>query len=86
MIEAEGGKVDLVLCDVIMPEMSGQEFGSSLAAANPNIPILYMSASPGAEVVQRGLLSAGVPFIGKPFTADGLATAVRGIVDASVPQ
>ena len=86
VIEAEGGKVDLVLCDVIMPEMSGQEFGSTLAAANPNIPILYMSASPGAEVIQRGLLTAGVPFIGKPFTADGLASAVRGIVDASVPR
>jgi PAS domain S-box-containing protein len=86
VIEAKGGKVDLVLCDVIMPEMSGQEFGSTLAAANPNIPILYMSASPGAEVVQRGLLTAGVPFIGKPFTADALAIAVRGIVDASVAR
>jgi PAS domain S-box-containing protein len=86
VLEAAGAKVNLVLCDVMMPEMSGQEFGSRLATANPQIPILYMSASPGSEMVQRGLLAEGVPFIGKPFSADDLAHAVRGMVEASIPR
>ena len=83
IIEASKARLDLVLCDVIMPVMGGQEFGRCLAAVHPHIPILYMSASPGAEVVERGLLPAGVPFIGKPFTGEDLAAAVRGLIEAS---
>ena len=75
-------KIDLVLCDVILPEMSGHELGRRIAAVRPQIPVLYMSGYPGLEVVERGLIAHDAPFIEKPFTAGGLANAIRGLLDA----
>ena len=74
-------KIDLVLCDVILPEMSGHELGRRIAAVRPELPILYMSGYPGLEVVERGLIAHDAPFIEKPFTAGGLANAIRGLLD-----
>jgi two-component system, cell cycle sensor histidine kinase and response regulator CckA len=73
-------EIDLILCDVILPEMSGHELGRRVAALRPDIPILYMSGYPGPEVVERGLISHDAPFIEKPFTAAGLASSVRGLL------
>jgi CheY-like chemotaxis protein len=74
-------EIHLILCDVILPEMSGHELGRRVAAARPDIPILYMSGYPGLEVVERGLIAQDAPFIEKPFTASGLASAVRGLLN-----
>ncbi len=77
--------VDLVLCDVILPEMSGHELGRRIEAVRPDVPVLYMSGYPGLEVVERGLIAPDAPFIEKPFTADGLAQAVRGLLTGVGP-
>ncbi len=74
-------EIDLVLCDVILPEMSGRELGRRLSAIRPSTPILYMSGYPGHDVIERGLIGHDAPFIGKPFTADGLASSVRGLLN-----
>jgi PAS domain S-box-containing protein len=74
-------EVDLVLCDVILPEMSGHELGRRVSAVRPDIPVLYMSGYPGLEVVERGLIAYDAPFIEKPFTADGLANSVRSLLN-----
>ena len=76
-----GAEVDLVLCDVILPEMSGHELGRRIASTRPDLPILYMSGYPGLEVVERGLIAHDAPFIEKPFTAAGLASSVRGLLN-----
>jgi two-component system cell cycle sensor histidine kinase/response regulator CckA len=73
--------VDLVISDVVMPEMGGRELGQSLASTDPGLPILYMSGYTGEDVVQRGLLDAGSPFQQKPFTPAGLAIKVRSMLD-----
>jgi two-component system cell cycle sensor histidine kinase/response regulator CckA len=73
--------VDLVLCDVILPEMSGHELGRRIASIRPDLPVLYMSGYPGLEVVERGLIAQDAPFIEKPFTAAGLASSVRGLLN-----
>ncbi|HEX7338246.1 MAG TPA: ATP-binding protein [Gemmatimonadales bacterium] len=72
--------VDLILCDVILPEMSGHELGRRLGGIRPEVPLLYMSGYPGLEVVERGLIAHDAPFIEKPFTADSLARAVRDLL------
>jgi two-component system, cell cycle sensor histidine kinase and response regulator CckA len=74
-------EIDLILCDVILPEMSGHELGRRVAAMRPDLPILYMSGYPGPEVVERGLIAHDAPFIEKPFTAAGLASSVRGLLN-----
>jgi two-component system, cell cycle sensor histidine kinase and response regulator CckA len=84
--QVEGGRqsIDLVISDVVMPELSGRELGSRLAALYPELPVLYMSGYTGDDVIQRGLLEPGVPFQQKPFTPEGLARKVREMLDSRV--
>ncbi|HEX2250435.1 MAG TPA: response regulator [Gemmatimonadales bacterium] len=79
-LEAEP-TVALVLCDVVLPEMSGDELARRLNTLRPGIPVLYMSGYPGREVVDRGLVARDAPFIEKPFTAEGLASVIRRLLD-----
>jgi two-component system cell cycle sensor histidine kinase/response regulator CckA len=80
-VQQHPGTVDLVISDVVMPEMGGRELGQSLARTDPDLPVLYMSGYTGEDVVQRGLLDPGAPFQQKPFTPTGLATKIRAMLD-----
>jgi CheY-like chemotaxis protein len=80
-IEQHPATVDLVISDVVMPEMGGRELGLRLVHAEPGLPVLYMSGYTGDDVVQRGLLDPGAPFQQKPFTPASLATKVRAMLD-----
>jgi two-component system, cell cycle sensor histidine kinase and response regulator CckA len=77
--------VDLVISDVVMPEMGGRELGQHLALLDPDLPILYMSGYTGDDVVQRGLLDPGAPFQQKPFTPGTLASKIRAMLDQRSP-
>jgi len=82
--EKNAHKIDLVLTDVVMPQMNGFELGERLTAERPDIRILYMSgyrdspigAKPGAPPR---------PFLHKPFTPDVLLEKVREVLDARAP-
>jgi CheY-like chemotaxis protein len=80
-IEQHPGTVDLVISDVVMPEMGGREFGQALARVEPTLPVLFMSGYTGDDVVHRGLLDPGAPFQQKPFTPAGLSAKVRAMLD-----
>ena len=80
----ESPRVDLVISDVVMPEMGGRELGRQLAQLDPSLPVLYMSGYTGEDVIQRGLLDPGSLFQRKPFSPDELARKVREILDAKV--
>jgi CheY-like chemotaxis protein len=84
MIEGNPAAIDLVVSDVVMPEVGGRELAARLALLEPALPVLYMSGYTGEDVVQRGLMDAGAPFQQKPFTSDGLARAVRELLDSRV--
>jgi PAS domain S-box-containing protein len=73
--------VQLVISDVVMPEMGGRDLGQRLALLHPELPVLYTSGYTGEDVVRRGLLDAGVPFLQKPFTTETLARKVREMLD-----
>ena len=75
------GTIDLVISDVVMPEMGGRELARRLAEHSPGLPVLFMSGYTGDDVVHRGLLEPGAPFQQKPFTPVGLATKVRSMLD-----
>jgi DNA-binding response OmpR family regulator len=77
--------VDLVLSDVVMPGLSAKALADELARIRPAVPVLYMSAYPGDDVVRRGLLEAGDPFIQKPFVREELAWRVRELLDRVNP-
>jgi PAS domain S-box-containing protein len=80
-IQQHVGTVDLLISDVVMPEMGGHELAQRLALSDPGLPILFMSGYTGEDVVQRGLLDPGAPFQQKPFTPATLATKVRAMLN-----
>ena len=77
--------IHLVVSDVVMPEMGGRELGQRLSLLEPNLPILYMSGYTGEDVVRRGLLEAGAPFLQKPFSTDALGRKSRSMLDSDRP-
>jgi two-component system, cell cycle sensor histidine kinase and response regulator CckA len=81
LVQANPAIIDLVVSDVVMPELGGRELAARLASLDPALPVLYMSGYTGEDVVQRGLMDPGAPFQPKPFTPDGLARAVRELLD-----
>ncbi len=84
-LAARGRRIDLVISDVVMPEVGGRELGQQLAVVEPHLPVLYMSGYTGEDVIQRGLLDPGAPYQQKPFTPEGLARKVREMLDARRP-
>ena len=71
------GKVDLLLTDVVMPDMNGKELLTKVEEICPHIRVLYMSGYTDDIIAQRGVLDESARFIEKPFTVQGLATKVR---------
>jgi CheY-like chemotaxis protein len=78
---AKGTEVDLILCDIVMPGLSGPQLTAALTSAAPAAVILYMSGYTGSDVKLRQLASPSAPFIQKPFLASDLAARVRALLD-----
>jgi signal transduction histidine kinase/ActR/RegA family two-component response regulator len=75
--------VDLVLCDIVMPGLSGPALGAAIAQRTPQLPIVYMSGYPSQDVARRELVPAGAAFIQKPFRPEDLAAKLRAVLDPS---
>jgi PAS domain S-box-containing protein len=78
-----GGRIDLVITDVVMPEMNGRTLAKALLGLNPRIKRLFMSGYSADVVTHHDVLDAGVPFIQKPFATAALAAKVRETLDAA---
>jgi signal transduction histidine kinase/CheY-like chemotaxis protein len=76
------GPIDLLVTDVVMPDMSGPEVARYLAAVRPGIRTLYVSGYTDPALAERMGLEASAPFLSKPFTPAMLAAKVREVLDA----
>jgi two-component system, cell cycle sensor histidine kinase and response regulator CckA len=78
------GVIDLVLTDVVMPQMNGRAVGERLSALRPGIRVLFMSGYTDDIVVKRGIRSQQTDFLQKPFTPEQLVRRIREVLDARV--
>jgi two-component system cell cycle sensor histidine kinase/response regulator CckA len=81
LIDAQKGRVNLVVADVVMPDMGGRAMAAELARHWPEVPVLFTSGYTGLDVVSRGLLEEGREFIQKPLAPEALARKVRELMD-----
>jgi len=84
LCHAHAGPIDLLLTDVVMPEVSGKEVADRLLELRPSIRVLYMSGYTDEAIVQHGVLDANVKFIQKPFTWVGLTRKVREVLNRNL--
>jgi len=82
VIDETKGPIDLVMTDLMMPEMSGRELIPELQALSRPPRVVVMSGYDGQTVMRRDSLPAGTGFLEKPFTVEGLLQTVRAALDA----
>src|SRR5206468_3249065 len=81
--KAYTGQINLLLADVVMPEMGGKTLAEQLSRQYPDLCVLFMSGYTDTAIVHHGRLDEGVAFLQKPFTPAALARKVRAVLDAS---
>ncbi|MBC8028876.1 MAG: PAS domain S-box protein [Pyrinomonadaceae bacterium] len=79
------GNIDLLITDVVMPQMGGRELAERLAELRPKTKVLYMSGYTDDAIVRHGILDDRMSFIQKPFSLDLFALKVRQILDPPEP-
>ena len=82
---AHKGRIDLLISDVIMPEMNGREMTKLILASRPEMKLLFMSGYTTNVIAQHGVFEVEDNFIQKPFTLQALATKVRAMLEREVP-
>ena len=73
--------IDLLLTDVVMPQMNGRDLQVKLDELRPGLRCLFMSGYTADIIAHRGVLDSDVDFIAKPFARDQLARKVREVLD-----
>jgi PAS domain S-box-containing protein len=75
------GAIDLLMSDVVMPEMNGRDLAGQITALYPDIRLLFMSGYTADVIAHHGVMDHGVAFIQKPFSMADMATKVREALD-----
>jgi PAS domain S-box-containing protein len=73
--------IHLLLTDVVMPGMNGRALAETLAAARPEMKVLYMSGYTHDVIAHSGVLESGTLLIEKPFSTLGLLLRVRAALE-----
>jgi PAS domain S-box-containing protein len=79
--QAHRGEIDMVVTDVVMPEMSGTELADRLLEVSPELQVLFISGYPSERAISAEHTDGRFSFLQKPFSAIELATRVRKMLD-----
>ena len=77
VLRRSGREIDLLVTDVVMPNMNGPALAAVAARELPGLRVLYTSGYPGDELDQRGVEHGDVALLEKPFWPHALARAMR---------
>jgi CheY-like chemotaxis protein len=80
--DERGGLIQLLLTDVVMPQMNGRDLADELVSRNPQLRCLLFSGYPLGATSPHSTLAEGVHFLPKPFSQQSLAAKVREVLDA----
>ncbi len=83
LAEEHAGGIDLLLTDVVMPNLNGQELAARIREGQPAMKCLFMSGYTADIIAQDGVLGEGVHFIQKPFLIKDLACKVREVLEST---
>jgi DNA-binding NtrC family response regulator len=84
IFERDGGEIQLLVTDVVLPQMNGLELARMLRKVSPQLRALFVSGyahSAAGKSIQEDRL----PFLQKPFSVDALLKSVREVLDAPEP-
>ncbi|SEM22781.1 PAS domain S-box-containing protein [Syntrophus gentianae] len=81
MAKEHADEINLLMVDVVMPEMNGPDLAKYLLSLYPGLRCLFMSGYTANIIAHRGVLDEGVSFIQKPFSMQALAAKVREALD-----
>ena len=76
------GPIDLLVTDVVMPEMDAFELADRIACEVPGVRVLYTSGYTDDAILHHGVLKEGIHFIAKPYVMADLALKVREALDS----
>jgi YesN/AraC family two-component response regulator len=85
LIEADPDSVDLLLTDIIMPDMNGQELAERTHRLHPEIKVLLISGYTDRSDFHEWAARLGVVFLPKPFNVEELERTVREVLDGFCP-
>jgi two-component system cell cycle sensor histidine kinase/response regulator CckA len=81
IVEESGRQIDLVVTDLVMPEMGGKELAERLRAHRPGLKVLFMSGYTEKVIAAGGIMPPNTGFVEKPFTVEQLMRRLREILD-----
>jgi signal transduction histidine kinase/ActR/RegA family two-component response regulator len=79
-IAAGGSRIDLVLSDVVMPEMNGRKMADEIVKLRPEVRVLFTTGYTQNAIVHNGVLDPGTDLLMKPFSVDQLAAKVAQVL------
>ena len=79
--DSYAGQIHLVVTDMIMPGMSGQELVVKLRESNPGAKFLFVSGYPGDIALKSGAIDDKTPYLQKPFALSQLSDQLRHVFD-----
>ena len=79
------GRFDLLISDMLLPELSGFDLASRLRERWPDLKVLFMTGYVEGEIVQRCVEELGAEFLDKPFTPSTMRRKVRELISFDQP-
>ncbi|MBA3346522.1 MAG: response regulator [Gemmatimonadales bacterium] len=86
VLQLARGRVDLVILDVVMPDVSGVDTLRVMQEKSPEIKVVFMSGYPAEILAREGLKDLNVRFLAKPFTREELLKTVAAALGPKKPN